>query len=240
MSTDTKLMDSSQESLVSRLQRLDSGLISDVLDEAGWPNHSLSSILRPLFPGARIVGRAACVRGESLCRGNHSPKTLPAGDLESVVEDETVLVLASDGYTTASPIGGIVSRSLMKNGCCGIITDSAVRDKDEIIDLAFPVFAAGLSPVNAARRWHFVEANIPVTLPGQTSFHVTIHPEDLLLADNDGAVVIPAQFSQQIIEDAEELKLIESKIVAAMDNGVSRSEAFKRYPRFCHVRPISF
>jgi len=223
---------------IERLAELDSGLISDVLDEAGWPMHALDVSLRPVSPGARLVGRAACIRGEPIVAGRHAPAALPGDAIESVAAKDAVIVLSTGGYRDAAPVGGLVSMSLMSRGATGLVTDGAVRDSQELADMGFPVFSAALSPINATRRWRFVEVNVPVPMPGAGGATVTVLPGDLILGDADGIVVIPQAFAEQVIEDAEELKSIEARIAAAMRDGMTRIAAFAAHPRFAHVRPL--
>ena len=222
--------------LLERLSRLDSGQVSDVLDEAGLPNHALSSQIAPVYAVARLVGRAACVRGEPIVTGQHAPKALPTEALEELIRPGSILVIATAGFLVAATVGGIVSRSLQQRGCAGLITDGVVRDVDEIRDLGFPIFAAGVSPLNASRRWRFVEADVALSLPGQTGASIVVQPGDLILGDRDGTVIVPEAIATQIIEDAEELRRIEGKIADDLRSGISRAEAFKRNSRFAHVR----
>ena len=71
---------------------------------------------------------------------------------------------------------------------------------------------------------------------GESGAPVQIYPGDLILADMDGIVVIPAKLALQVVEDSEELQRIEQRIAEEMRGGAARSEAMKRNPRFQHVR----
>ena len=225
--------------IVDRLSNLDTGLVSDILDEGGWPVHALDFALRPVVPGTRLVGRAACIRGEAIVAGRHAAGPLPADAIETIAKPGTIIVLATGGYRAASPVGGLICGSLMARGATGLLTDGAVRDSTELAELEFPVFTAALSPVNATRRWRFAQIDVPVAMPGQTAPWVSVHPGDLILGDSDGVVVIPQRFAVQVVEDAEELKRIEARIVAAMRDGMSRVAAFAAHPRFAHVRALT-
>lgn len=224
---------------LERLAKLDTGLISDVLDEAGWPMHALDVSLRPVTPGARLVGRAACIRGEAIVAGRHAPTALPGDAIEAIAVPGSIIVISTGGYRDAAPVGGLFCSSLMGQGATGLLTDGAVRDSVELAEMGFPVFSAALSPVNASRRWRFAEADVPVPMPGIGGTTLTVHPGDLILGDNDGVVVIPGRHALQVIEDAEQLKRIEAEIVAAMRSGMTRASAFAAHPRFAHVRLLA-
>jgi regulator of RNase E activity RraA len=76
-----------------------------------------------------------------------------------------------------------------------MVTDGLTRDITGITDLRFPVYATGASPLDSAGRQDFVSFGGSVNLGG-----VTIRPDDWVVADNLGAVVIPAEHLGQVIE----------------------------------------
>lgn len=231
------MADTASDDLLLRLGRLETGQLSDVLDEAGLPNQVLASTIRPLAPGDRVVGRAACLAGETTLSAGHGPAPLPADALERAVAPGTILVIATGGFVTGACIGGFVAYSLQRDGCRGLVTDGAVRDADEIQGLGFPVFSAAVTPINGSRRWRLTQSDVAVRLPGQTGLPVAIAPGDLILADGDGVVVVPAGAAEQVIADAEELQRIEARIGEALRAGGRRAEVFRANPRFAHVRP---
>lgn len=226
----------SRDPLVERLERLETGQVSDVLDDAGLPHHALASHLAPLAPGRRFAGRAACVAGEAIVQTVHPRPSVPADALEQVVGPDTVLVIATAGFTGGACIGGFVAYSLKREGCRGMITDGAIRDADEIRELDFPVYAAAVTPINGARRWRLTAMDAEVAMPGQGGTSVRIRPGDLILADGDGIVVVPAEVAEQIIADSEELMRIERRIGEGLRAGGRRPDVFKANPRFAHVR----
>lgn len=220
-----------------RLLALDTGLISDVLDEAGLSGRALSPVIAPVGQAQKTAGPVVCARGGRVTGGAHAPPAMPAANLERSMSHGAVLVLASGGMTEAAPIGGIVTRSLVAHGCKGVVTDAAVRDREELMDIGLPVYAGGASPANAARIWQFLAVGEPVTMPAANGGPLTVAPGDFIIADADGTVVIPRHSVTQIVEDAEELKQIEQRIISSMETGLSRTEAFAMHPRFAHVRP---
>lgn len=224
------------DELIDRLARLETGQVSDVLDEAGLPDHALSVDILPLAPGQRLVGRAACVRGAPMTQTGNPRTGLPADTLERVATAGSVLVIESGGFTAGALLGGFVAYSLRRSGCTGIVTDGAIRDADEIRSYGMPCYARAVTPLNGSRRWRLVEADVPIALSGQTGPAVRIAPGDLILGDGDGVVVIPQAAAETIIEDAEELARIEGRIGDALRGGDARTAVFKRHPRFAHVR----
>jgi len=223
--------------LLARLAKLETGQVSDVLDEAGLPNHALSSALVPLAAGSRFAGIAVCARGEATVGGRYARPAMPGSALENAMRPGGVLVIDSGGFARGALLGGFVAYSLQREGCVAIVTDGPVRDADEIRGLGLPVVSGGVTPVNGSRRWRWTDVDVPVSLPGQEGRPLTIAPGDYILADGDGVVVVPAAVAATIVEDAEELARIEGRIGEGLRGGGTRAEVFKRNPRFDHVRP---
>lgn len=219
-----------------RLSRLETGQVSDVLDEAGLPNHALSSSLFALIPGQRFVGRAACLKGEPFVQGKSQRATVAADTMERVVRPGTVLVIEAGDFQAGALLGGFVAFSLQQRGCAAIVTDGAIRDADEIRELGLQCVQRTITPVNGARRWRQTVSGEPVYLPGQTGARVLIRDDDYIVGDGDGVVVIPAEVVGQIVEDTEELLRIEKKIGTELRAGGARHDVFKANPRFAHIR----
>ncbi len=225
------------DSILRRLSDLETGQVSDILDEAGLPNHALSSKLFPLIPGKRFTGRAACLRGEQIVQSKPHSAPQPQDILEKMTNNGTVIVIDTGGFQSGAILGGFVAYSLMRAGCTAIVTDGAIRDADEIRELDLQCIQSTITPLNGSRRWRMVAAGEGVSLPGQSHSHVHIQPGDYLLGDSDGVVVIPSKFIIQIIEDTERLKQIETKIRNELHSGEYRRDVFQSNPRFEHVRP---
>ncbi len=166
------------------------------------------------------------------------PPALPADILEQAVGIDSILVIGTGGFSAGTVLGGFVAYSLQREGCRGVVTDGAIRDADEIRGLDFPVVCASINPINGARRWRLTKCGAPVPLPGQTTVPVLVRPLDLILADADGVVVVPAEVAEQVIADSEELLRIERQIGRELRAGARRVDAFKNNPRFAHIRKV--
>ena len=105
-----------------------------------------------------------------------------------------ILVVAA-GDLVSGVWGELLSTAAIARGFVGVVTDGLTRDVTGITDLRFPVYATGTSPLDSAGRQEFVSFGDSVTLGG-----VTIRAGDWVVADNLGAVVIPAEHLEQVIE----------------------------------------
>ncbi|MBW0170571.1 MAG: RraA family protein [Hydrogenophaga sp.] len=95
-----------------------------------------------------------------------------------------VIVVDGKGDLTAALMGTLMLSACKKLGIAGVVIDGAIRDRLELFDLGFPVFAAGFNPAGPTK---FVPGRInhPISVGG-----ATVHPGDLVVGDADGVVVI--------------------------------------------------
>ena len=225
--------------LTQRLAKLETAIVSDVLDEAGLPNQILVRDLRPIDPELRLAGEAFCVRGENrITTRTPAPQRFSAFEIDKRITEGKVAVVDCGGHEIGAVIGGFMAISLKRHGCRGLVINGAVRDTLEIKALQLPTFARFQTPANASRRWDFVEFDTTLALPGLTGPAVIVHPGDFVLGDADGLIVIPKQFAEPVINAAEELSRIEKQITAELNSGVEREEAFARHPRFQHIKRL--
>src|SRR5262249_49654463 len=116
-----------------------------------------------------------------------------------------------------------------ERGCVGALVDGGVRDVSWLRDLGFPVYARYRTPVQSIGRWRVVSYGEPVEMPGATVPTVTVSPGDLVLADDDGAIVVPANVVEQVLDRAETLQSREVEIRAELARGLSLAEALARF-----------
>ncbi|HEY4349171.1 MAG TPA: RraA family protein [Gaiellaceae bacterium] len=162
--------------------------------------------LAPAFPGARVEGPAFTVQGaggDNLALHHALARAAP-GD---------VIVLAVGGETATAHCGEVIVRAAMERGIAGIVVDGAIRDRAEIAELGFPVFALGTSPRGPGKVGPGA-LGVPIELRG-----VTIHPGDLVCADADGVAVVAAADAAEVRAAALELAERERHILAEIGRG---------------------
>jgi 4-hydroxy-4-methyl-2-oxoglutarate aldolase len=225
-------------SLVDRLKKLSSSVISDVLDVCGYPHQSLSSDMKPLDRAMRLAGAAICCVGESetdSVQTAASPAGLSNYEIDRCISPGGIVVIATNGHTTSAVVGGLMCVAFSRLSCGGLVTDGGVRDVSEIVDLRLPTFCSYVTPLNSARRWRLTGMECPVRMAGQNSAEVEIQPGDLMIGDADGVMVIPRAIAVDVIGWAERLSVIEATIVAQLEAGQAREAVFSANPRFAHV-----
>ncbi|QTF93205.1 hypothetical protein [Halomonas sp. BM-2019] len=209
------------DGLARALLYVGSAALSDVLDEAGFPNQVVMSGFLRLGDKSPFCGPAVCVKGEArtvLTTQVPEGALQPLYYLTSLDTSGAVLVVASQGFSVGALIGDRISLKLKQNGCLGVITDGLARDSDELTGIGLPVRAKGVTPINGGKRWAITQSGVPVALPAQVGGTVMVAPGDFILADQDGVVVVPKDISQEVVSMAEELLLKEGNINSAKDN----------------------
>jgi RraA family protein len=158
---------------------------AELADAAGIPI-AMDSSIRPVWPGARLAGPAFTVRtrpGE-FRSVKEAAERAPAG---------AVLVVDGGGDLQRALWGDKMSGLALERGIIGLVVDGAVRDRDGIEGLGFPVFAAGSVPTPPARE-RPGELDVPVTCGG-----LQVRPGDLVYGDADGVVVVPRERHDEIV-----------------------------------------
>jgi 4-hydroxy-4-methyl-2-oxoglutarate aldolase len=183
--------------LVARLAGLDVCVVSDALDSlglAGW----VAGIV-PMWEGARVVGRAMTVQ---LAEGPDTAREPVHLGVDAIMASAPgdVIVVANAGRTTMGSWGGLLSTAAMQRGIAGVVTDGACRDVDEARQLRFPAFARAPVARTARGRAHQVACGTPVSL-GDTA----VRPEDIVMADGSGVVVLAAEHAAAVVAKAESL-----------------------------------
>ena len=209
--------------LADRLGRLYTAVVSDCLDRVGIRNNVMAPRIRPLYPHAKLAGFAATVRCRSAADVPERRADWYRGELEAVDAlrlADVMVVSTCDGCYW----GELLATASRYRGARGIVADAQTRDTLALIEMQFPTFVAGISPQDSLGRIEVEAAGVPVECGG-----VVVHPGDLLLADHDGIVVVPAEAAGEVIALAEEKVSGENVVRDQLAAGMSVSEAFRTY-----------
>ncbi len=199
-----------------------SALLADALDALGLRAQCLQPGLAPLDPSSRIAGRALTV---ALAPARAVPDEPYRGLLAMLgaVRPGDVVVVATGRSDAAAVWGELTSSSCVARGAAGLVTDGLCRDVEQVRALGFPVFARGTSPLDVDGRLDFGPHGVPVEVDG-----VAIGPGDLVVADVDGVVVVPAGVAPDVLRRAGEKAGREEELRLAVLGGEPIGEAFRR------------
>lgn len=199
--------------------------ISDCLDAAGLRNQNLPPRIVPLAPGMRMFGRAFTVRAVMADEVPARPYVGLLKALDALGPDDVYVMPSPDGDAMlGSCWGELLSTWSMQRGCAGMVTDGAVRDVAQILELGFPTFAVGTTPRDINGRYEVVAHQVPVQIAG-----ITINPGDLICGDVDGVVVVPQAVEDEVVAAAIEKATGENSVRDAIVGGMSPSQAYDKY-----------
>jgi len=126
-----------------------------------------------------------------------------------------VVVADAMGVTDAGIFGDILCARMVKRGVAALVTDGAVRDAAGVLGTGLPVWGAGIAAPPSVAGLTCVGWQEPVACGG-----VAVFPGDLVVADDDGAVLIPAAALDAVLDEAPEQERMEAWIIGEVDRGV--------------------
>ncbi|WP_311767275.1 RraA family protein [Burkholderia cenocepacia] len=188
--------------------------ISDALDALLLPGSVLG--IGHIAGGKRIFGPAYTVRYEAV--NASAPGTV--GDYLDETPTGAVVVLDNAGRTDCTVWGGILSRLSAHRGIAGTVVNGVCRDTAEADAVGYPLFAAGRFMRTGKDRVQVEATNEPVSLGD-----VRVTPGDIIVADQDGVVVVPAARAAEVFARALSLHEAEESIVQAAVSGATLAAA---------------
>ena len=213
---DTELFDMMEESLYA-------AVISDALDAAGFREQAMRHTIRPLLPETVVVGRALPVLCLDVYEIPDEPYQQEIAAVDSLKQDD-VLVCSTEGSTRICFWGELLSTAARARGARGAVIEGFIRDVRKIMQMQFPIFTTGITPVDSNGRGEVVAYNVPIECGG-----VTVNPGDIVFGDADGVVVIPQSVETQVIEAALEKVSAENRTRDALRAGATLREVYDEF-----------
>jgi regulator of RNase E activity RraA len=196
-------------------------LVCDALDAAGFTNQSPRLPISPLtLPQTTLVGRCRTTLWSDMAHVDPRPYELELHAVDSCQPDD-VLICAAGGSMRSGIWGELLTTASRNAGCIGVIVDGAVRDLAKMRAMEFPVFARGVCPYDSRDRQRVVDVDVPVEIGG-----VRFHPRELVVADEDGIVVVPKQAEDTVVRAAWAKAHAENVVRDAIRSGMSARTAF--------------
>lgn len=169
---------------------------------------AMDSRVKALSQGMRVVGPALTV------------KVPPSDNLMihkalTLVKPGDVMVIDGGGDHAWALLGFLMVSTAIKHGMAGLIVDGCIRDAAEIRASGFPVFAAGINP-NGPMKDGPGEINFPIQCGGQP-----VHPGDMIVADDDGVVVVPQAHAAGTVDKVKAVIAKEEARLVEINEGVT-------------------
>ncbi len=204
-------------------KNLYSSVVSDILDDAGYRHQVMRHDIRPLYPDATVVGRAATMLAVEVAELPAEPYKMLLELLDGLRPGE-VVVGAVQSHGGAAIWGELLSTHTRAKGGRGAVFDGLSRDSWGIVEMKFPVFATGLSPADSKGRLEVMSIRRTFLVGG-----VSVADGDLVVADADGCVVVPAAIEDEIVAKSLEKVSGEDTIREVLRKGANLRQVFEEY-----------
>ena len=186
------------DDLIAKLTEAPTAGLSAQLRARGLNNVVIESVA-PLKPGSKIVGTAKTLRfvpnREDLFKSHGGGYNAQKQAFDSIRPGE-VVVIEARGESGSGTLGDILALRAKSLGATGVITDGGVRDSAEVAGI-LPVFATAKNPAVLGRRHVPWESDVAVACG-----NATVLAGDVIVADDDGAIVIPRDLTEEVVDAA--------------------------------------
>lgn len=181
--------------------------------------------LRPLTLQRRIAGRARTLRFLPLREDVTPPRKAVNRILIDALERDDVLVIDALGSEEGAVLGDMLAARAHARGAAGAIADGVIRDVEGIREIGLAVWARGTHPDANARALLAWETDVAIACGG-----VLVQPRDYVLADADGAIVVPPQYLDAMLDKAEEMALEDEFSQNLLRDGAPLDDAYPLSP----------
>ena len=214
------------DKLTERLSKCYASAVHDVLREKGFENCVLPPEIQALKRGQKLFGEVFTVSGHIDYTLSRHESLLLWSQVLSKVPNKKVIVCQPNTHSVAL-MGELSARALMVKETKGYLMDGHCRDVEEIIEAKFPVFCRLSTAADIVERWKYHSLGHPITIGT-----VTICSGDFIIADMDGAVIIPKKVAEEVITKTEKVMFTENEMRKAILSGMDPEQAYLKFRKF--------
>ena len=210
--------------LIEAYRHVEVASVSDAAEQLLHQRHFMSHSMRSIFP-AKFAGTALTVK---LVKQEGVDSAAVSGMLEAIDKGGpgSVYVMQIEDGADVAGMGGLMGTAMSVRGFAGAVIGGGVRDLPQLTRIGFPVYALGPVPSTAVGHYRFAAMNVPIVCDG-----VDVSPNDIVVADADGVVVIPRAKAADVLILAQKLDNQEHSTYPLIEKLHSIVEAVKQFGR---------
>lgn len=216
--TDQFEMPECDKTLRERLERVSTATASTILFKAGFRNLWIRDAIAQSPIERSVAGPAFTLRFVPAREDRENEKvwSLPVSTRAAIENMPAGYfgVVDTGGQRDAGVMGDILASRMVVRGVCGLVTDGPIRDAKSTIGTGLPIWCRGAASPPAAASMGFVGWNQPIGCGG-----VAVYPGDWVVADGDGAVIVPRGQTSRVIEEAKTQDRQEAWIIREVRTG---------------------
>jgi 4-hydroxy-4-methyl-2-oxoglutarate aldolase len=209
-----------------RLEKCYSGAVYDTLRAMGYPDQILPRTIRPLDPTRALAGRIFTISGHADHTVDGHTTLLEWTRMLSRAPKNSVVVCQPNDDTLAH-MGELSAETFVYKGVRGYLCDGGCRDTVRILETVMKTWFRYHTPRDVVGRWVPDRFGEPIVIG-----NVNIRTGDYLMADRDGALVIPCEIISEVTEKVEEVLRTENKVRTAILEGIDPVEAYLHHRKF--------
>src|SRR5579884_2519043 len=213
------------DTLMDGFRTVEVASVADAMEQLYGQRMYMSHNMRPLFV-SKFAGPAVTVQLKREEHKEGSPASQGMLDAIDSAAPGSVYVMVLDDGADFAGIGGLMATAMKYRGFAGAVIDASIRDTPQIKKLQFPVFSLGVAPSTTINHYRFAGSNIPVTCAG-----ARVNPNDIIVADEDGVVVVPRAKAAEVLKKAQDLDNTEHTMIPFIEKFKSIKEAVAKFGR---------
>ena len=213
------------DSVVDGFRFVETGAVADAMEQLYGQRTYMKHDMRPLYV-TKFAGPAVTVLLKKEEHKEGSPASQGMLDAIDQAPAGSVYVMQLEDGLDIAGMGAIMATAMKWRGLTGAIIDGGLRDTPHIKKIQFPVFSRGIVPSTSVNHYRFGGMNVPIDCAG-----VRVNARDIIVADEDGVVVVPAAKAAEVLKRAQELDDVEHRMYPFIEKFRSIKEAVSKFGR---------